>query len=345
MTAGILLVTRARQLGFPLRVSILGDGNDLQVIPGPAVVYAPVLASCGVGREHGSGATVVLAGPPGAPVRVSLTPHGVDGWFLVDRSGEGVHPATQAFVRLARDPRPAAQALGRDLRRAMESLGVPADTAVLDILFGAPVPPLLRLAVALRAGRALTGGRGESITRFLTGGPDAAGEVVPATLDGSSFARRFANGDWRWVLDRINTSVRDNVEAWMNTAFTLAREDGGRDLALLHGLAEIASHLGQLPVHSILPPLGAGEDSIAVGLKAALKSEGHGDANQELCQTWSFLGGKFVSEADHVMVVSTTPKPTDPTDIVGLWQWFSSEVRQARKRADELWEQIFNPEQ
>jgi hypothetical protein len=343
MTAGILLLTRARQLGFPLRVSIVGDGDDLQRIPGPAVVYAPVLASCGVGREHGSGATVILPGPPGAAIRVSLTPHGVDGWFLVDRSGEGVHPATQAFVRLSRDPRPEARRLGRDLRRMMEVLGLSADTAVFDVLFGAPVPPLLRVAVALRAGRAISGGRGDPITRFLAGNPDLAGEVVPPGVDPHTFAARYHHGDWRWVLDGLSIAVRDRVEDWVQTALWLARDDGGRDLPLVAALAELASHLVLLPAPSILPPLGAGEDSVAVGLRSALQAEGVGDANAELSQTWRFLGGKFVDQADHALFVCKGTKPDDPTDVVGLWQWFSSEVRHARKRADELWEQIFHP--
>lgn len=342
MTAGILLLTRARQLGFRLQVTIVGDPEDLQTLPGPAVFYAPVLASCGVGREHGGGATVALPGPPGAAVRVSFTPHGVDGWFLVDRSGEGVHPATQAFVRLSRDPRPEARQLGRDLRRAMEALGCSPETAVLDILFGAPVPPLLRLAAALRAGRALSGGRGDPVTAFLTGS-SSSGDVVPAGIAAHDFARGFAAGQWSWVLDRFTLGVRDVVEAWVETAFKLAREDGGRDLALLSGLGEVASHLAALPSPSILPPLGAGEDAVASGLKAALHADGVGDANAELAQMYKFLGGRFAPDGDDAYPVSGTRPPADPTDVVGLWQWFASEVRIARKQADELWERIFHP--
>ena len=168
-TAGIMLLTRARQLGYSLSVSVVGDPDDIVAIPGPAVCYAPVLASCGVGREDGSGATVVVPGPPGAPVMVTVHPHGVSGWFYVDRSGNGHHPATQAYVRLTRDPRPGARELARSLRKALDVLGCSTDPAVLDVLFGPDVPPLTRLAVALRAGRAMTGGRGEPITRYTSG--------------------------------------------------------------------------------------------------------------------------------------------------------------------------------
>ncbi len=152
-TAGIMLLTRARQLGYRLDVSVVGDPEDILPMPGPAVCYAPVLASCGVGREEGSGATVVVPGPPGKPVMVTVHPHGETGWFFVDRSGNGHHPATQAYVRLSRDPRPKARELGLMVRRAMEALGLSTDPSILDVLFGADVSPTVRLAVGLRAGR------------------------------------------------------------------------------------------------------------------------------------------------------------------------------------------------
>ncbi|HMV66497.1 MAG TPA: hypothetical protein PKA64_06570 [Myxococcota bacterium] len=343
MTAGILLLTRARQLGYSLTVAIVGDGDDLQRIEGPAVAYAPVLASCGVGRDLGSGATVVVPGPPGSPVRVTLTPHGVDGWFCVDRAGHGVHPATQAFVRMSHDVRPEARALGRDVRKAMEALGMAADPAVLDVLFGAPVPPLLRLAVALRAGRAMSGGRGDPITRYLAGDISLALDPIPAGLDANEVAARYRRGDLQWVFNRLAASIRDRAEAWVDMALQLAAHDEGRDLALLASLLEMASHLAQLPMHSILPPLGAGEDSVAVALKAALHADGDGDANLQLSQVYRFLGGRFVPDDPHALFVSREPKPADPTDQVGLWRWFAGEVRVGRKRADALWDQIFNP--
>jgi len=342
LTAGIMLLTRARQLGYPLRVAIVGAEGELTPVLGPAVLYAPVLASCGVGREDGQGATVVVAGPPGTPVMVTVAPHGVGDWFLVDRAGHGVHPATQAYVRLSTDPRPPARELGRSLRRALETLGMAADPAVLDVLFGAPVPPLLRIALALRAGRAMSGGRGESLTRFLAGSPAQAGDPIDAATPTGEIVARARAGRLRWVLDRLSTRVRDAVEGWVEQALALANDDGDRDLALLAALAELMSHLTQLPVHSILPPLGAAEDSVAVGLQAALRAEGEGDANDQLRQVYRFLGGTFVDDADFVYDVSDAPAP-DSGEVVAAWQWFCGEVRVGRKRADALFEMIFHP--
>lgn len=343
MTAGIMLLTRARQLGFSLTVAILGDETDLKEVRGPAIVYAPVLASCGVGRDHGAGATVVIPGDPVEPLRVTVEPHGVGAWFTVDRTGVGEHPATQAFVRLSADARPPARELGKSLRRLLQTLGMSADTAVLDVLFGAPVPPLLRLALALRAGRSMTGGRGEPLTRFLAGGIDGTPDPLPPGQSPEEVVARLRDGELSWIYDRLATSVRDAVEHWVDQALDLAAADDGRDIALVAALVELASHLAQLPVHSILPPLGAAEDSVAVGLADALRAHGDGDANKQLVQVYRFLGGRFTDEALHPMVVSLTPAPVDTSDATAVWQWFCQEVRVGRKRADALWDEIFDP--
>ncbi len=340
-TAGIMLLTRARQLGYRLDVAVVGDPARIERVPGPAVVYAPVLASCGVGRDHGQGATVVVPGPPGQPILATVQPHGVGGWFLVDRSGEGSHPATQALLRLTRDSRAEARDLAKTMRRAIDVLGMSNDPAVLDILFGAPVPPLLRLAVALRAGRALSGGRGQPITRYLAGDVPVADPLPDDTPDEVVLAH-LRDGELQWVFDRLSTALQDAAEAWCQTALRLAEGDGGRDLALLRALVDLASHLAQLPRHSILPPLGAAEDSVAVGLRAALTAEGDGDANLQLGQVFRFLGGRYVDHAEHVLAVSATEPPAE---LVERWQWFCAEVRIGRKQSDALWPEIIDPPQ
>lgn len=338
-TAAIMLLTRARQLGYPLRVSVVGDPEDIVAVVGPAVLYAPVLASCGVGREAGSGATVVVPGPPDLPLMVSVHPHGETGWFYVDRDGHGAHPATQAFVRLSRDPRPLARELSRDLRRGMEGLGLSTDPAVLDVVFGADVPPLTRLAVGLRAGRAMSGGRGEPITRFVTG--IVQHDPLPPAYDPAQAETLLAPGALQWILDGLSTAVRDQAERILECAQALARDDGGRDLVLLYHLAEVASQLVQLPPHSILPPLGAAEDSVATGLRSALTAHGSdSDANRSLVQMFQFLGGHYVAAAEHVFDLGTT---APPRERVARWQWFCAEVRRGRKQADALWPNIFDP--
>lgn len=344
VTAGIMLLTRARQLGYPLKVTILGDESTLTPVPGPAVVYAPVLASCGVGRDHGQGATVVVPGPPGEPLMVTVDPHGVGSWFLIDRFGEGRHPATQAYVLLATAQHPEARDLAQRFRDVLGHLGMPNEPAILDVLFGAPVPPLLRVALALRAGRAMSGGRGESITRFLTGLPIAVRDPVDLEeVSSDQIITDLEQGRLEWILHRFSPAVRDEVAKWCEDATHLLRTHPELDASFLVALIEIASHLAQLPAHSILPPLGAAEDSVAVGLKAALTADGDGDASRQLCQVYRFLGGRFTDHAPHAYDVSHTPPPENTSDHALAWRWFCSEVRIGRKRADHIFEQIFHP--
>jgi len=340
-TAAILLMTKARQMGLHLFVRLVGDPSDIAVLHGPAVLFSPVLASCGIGRDLGSGATVVVPGPPEETLYVSLSENGLDSWFRIDRNGQGAHPATEAYVRLSRDPRIPARKLAKDLRRLMDVLGMSSDPAVLDILFGAPSPPLTRLSLALRTGRALSGGRGEPITRFLSG----AGKTLPPLspkLDPEAFFADLREGRLHWLLEGLGPALRDLGEEWFESAVKLAEEDQGRDLALLHGLAEILSHLAHLPTYSILPPLSAADDAVAMGIKAGLAAVGDENPSAQLRQMFQFLGGKYASEAQYAYEAELVPPPSDPVE---RWRWFCAQAEQGRKWADQLWPIILDPPQ
>jgi hypothetical protein len=345
VTAGILLLTRARQLGLPLSVSVLGDRSEITAVPGPAMVHAPVLASCGVGRDLGTGGMVVVSGPPGEPLLVSLDPAGRDLWFYVDRSGRGTHPATEAYLRLAQDLRIPARRLAKQVRRSLSALGVAPDPAVLDILFGAPAPPLARLAIALRAGRSMSGGRGEPITRFLSGRADIHAEgpdPLPPGYERSYLEDLLRYGGLQWIIDGLSVSIRDEIDSFLEGARTLAAEDGGRDLALVYAVAEVASNLVQLPANSILPPLDAADDGVATTLGRALGANGDGDANRQLVNVFEFLGGRFVDSAQHVFAVDAAPAPVGKTD---RWKWFCRQALVGYAKADELWPRIIDPPQ
>ena len=118
----------------------------------------PVLASCGVGRSFGHGGTVVIPGLDDAPLMLSLQTGGTSEWFEISRSGPGHHAATQAFYRMSRDPRVEARKLAKQIRHTFEALGLAPKTGFLDFLFHAPIPPLTRIALTLRAGRSVHGG-------------------------------------------------------------------------------------------------------------------------------------------------------------------------------------------
>lgn len=337
-TAAILLMTRARQLGLRLQVDILGDPDDITPVAGPAVVHAPVLASCGVGRKDGMGGTVVVSGPPDAPLLVCVQDRGIDGWFAVDRGQEGVHPATQAYVRLTRDARVDARHLAKELRRALTGVGMSVETAVLDLLFGAPIPALTRVAFALRAGRAMSGHRGYPITRVLAT-HDFDRDPLGSDFDAEQVRAWLSDGELQWIADRLALTVRDRVEDWLASAVRVTTEDGGRDLVLVHALAELASHLVQLPSQSILPPLDAALDGVALCAGKALTANGDGNANFQLGQVFRFLGGRYVDSASRVFDVDVHAAPEDR---IGRWRWFCKAALIGQQRADEIWPELWD---
>ncbi|MCB9745036.1 MAG: hypothetical protein H6740_20780, partial [Alphaproteobacteria bacterium] len=213
LVAGILLLSRARSFGMPRpQVAIVGDPDAITPVTGPTVLHSPVLASCGVGRELGEGALVVVRGPPDEALLVSLAREGLGSWFTVDSAGTGVHPATQAMMRLARDPRPLGRQLGRSLRTALRSVGLPSEPAVLDLLFSAPAPPLVRIALALRAGRAIMGESGTAVTSFLSPHVDELPDPLPPDLPGAEVLERFQDGRLEPILARLRPDHRDAVE-------------------------------------------------------------------------------------------------------------------------------------
>jgi hypothetical protein len=326
MAAGILLLSRARSFGQRIRVEILGDPVEIGRVEGPAILYSAPLAGCGVGRDLGNGALVVVPGPADAPVAVSLSPDGRDGWFYVDRAGAGHHAATRAFQAMRRDPRVAVRHHVRQFHRLVDTLGCATEPAVLDLLFGAPVPPLTRLALALRAGRAMSGNRGASVTAVLA--PDLSDDEAPLpTLE--------------QALARLTPEVRGPAEAWVQAERGFAAESG--DPAFLAALGEIASHLALLPPHGILPPLAPSADAVAFGLSRALSaSQGNAAAHTSLLDTYRFLGGRFTSTGSHPIDLPSDPPPADR---LGRWAWFCTHVSVAAERVEGIWRNLVDPPQ
>ena len=337
LTAGILLLSRARSFGLvQLSVSIVGDPAAITPVEGPAVLHSTVLASCGVGRELGQGPLVVVPGPATEPLLVSLAPDGRGGWFDVDTCGGGLHPATQAFVRLCRDRRPRARALGRGLRDLMAALGVPPEPALLDFLFAAPVPVLSRVALTLRAGRAITGDVGLPVHHWLARDRFELPDELPSGVTG----RQVLEADLEPLLARLTLSARDRVEDALATLRQLADDDGDRDVALVGALGEVLSAVVALPPNSMLPPPNAAADAVATGLGRALgATRGEHDASQSLVQIFRFLGGRFVEDDPHPLRLGTGPAPEGRA---ATWRWFVDGVARASDRTEEIWREVMD---
>ncbi len=340
VTAGILLLSRSRRLGQRIEVEVVGDIDDVACVSGPAIVHSPVLAGCGVGRDLGQGALVIVPGPAAEPLATSLESGGSDGWFLLDRAGGGRHPATQGFVSLCRSPEPEARILGRSLRQALNALGCTPEPALLDLLFASPVSPLERLAIGLRAGRAMTGSAGEPLTRILGKQGSEMPDPLPSPCDAAILALAHEDGRFTAILDRLALGVRDGVEDWVAGMASL---EDDTYTALLCSLAEVGSHLITLPQSGMLPPLDAAMDAVAVGLGAGLgATRGQSDANRSLVEMFSFLGGRFVPSASYPIDV---PGGEPPAGRLERWAWLCNSVSTAETTADTLWRQVVDPPQ
>lgn len=327
LAAGILLLSHARRFGERVQVEIVGDPTDLGRVLGPAILHSPSVASCGVGRELGHGSLVVVPGPMRAPLAVSLSADGRDGWFYVDRIGDGVHPATREVVSLLRSKAPAARRLGRAVLDALDLLGIAAEPAVFDLLFGAPAPPLTRVSLAMRAGRALAGARGRPIN-----------EILSATA-----AERYDDGalPFELALGRLVPAVRVRVAAFVREAEALTEAEGGPPTAFLEAFAELLGHLTLLPRQVMLPPLDPAMDAVAYGLGRALAATGPDcEAQEALLQTYRFLGGKFTTTAEHAVMLPGDAPPDEP---LARWAWFCSHVAMAAESAEKLWRDLVDP--
>ncbi len=321
MALGVLLLSRARSFGQRIHVEIVGDPDEIGVVLGPAVVYCAPVASCGVGRELGNGALVVVPGPPDEPLAVSLAPDGMGPWFTVDRNGEGVHPATRAWIALRRDRRPEARQHAAMLAAGLEAVGCAAEVPVFDLLFGAPINPLDRVSLALRAGRALSGARGQPIQDFLFRDLPEDSAVTAAE-----------------ALQRFSPLFQRNAAAFI--PFVGANP---ATAPLLEALSELLVHLSHLPRASILPPLSPAADAVAVGLGRALggvSSANDDQAQASLLHTYRFLGGKFTRAATHPIDLLTD---APPSDRLARWRWFCSHVCDAASRVDRVWRDIVDP--
>ena len=341
LTAGILLLSRSRSFGIPLSVSVVGEPKKLTNVEGPAVVYSHVLASCGVGRDLGQGPLVVVPGPPTESVLLSLEEHGKGTWFSVDSSGEGGHPATKAFVRLVRDNRASARHAAALLRRLCRWAGVPPEPALLDVLFGAPAPPLTRLGLAIRAGQALTGEPVQPITHSLVKGGVECPVIQSEAVDAGEVFKEWRKGALGEVLECFPVSARLSTEDFLDAVSTLIQEGEEELLPLVSALSELAGTLVVLPRGCMMPPLDASADSVANGLAHVLGARGgESNANRSLLDIYRFLGGRFVDHENYPYSLYSAPVPECRQE---RWQWFVESVLQASEQLDDLWAAVMDP--
>ncbi len=340
LTAGILLMSRARTFGQRMAVSVVGNPSEITPVEGPAMVHSAVLASCGVGERPGNGAVVVIPGPADQPLAVSLADGGIGTWFTLDRRGTGEHAATQALVRLCRSPEPERRRLGREALQALRALGCMPEPAVVDLLLHAPVSPYHRLVLGLRAGRSMNSRGDLAVHSHLADGVVSLPDALPIPCALADVEAAAADGRLEALAARLGPKVRAAVWSWLGAIRQLAPVDP--DAAVLLGaILDLAGPVLALPSPVVLPTLDPASDGIAVALPSALgATRGNHDAARMLVDTFQFLGGKFVSQARFPVAI---PGAAPPEGRLARWRWFCESTRTAADTADALWRRVIDP--
>ena len=341
VTVGILLLTHARRLGERIAVSIVGSPDDVATVSGPAIVYSPVLSGCGVGRVPKSNALVCIGGPAKHPLALSLVAEGITDWFEIDRNGDGLQPSTRAVIGLCRHESQEGQNLGRELRGALAAFGCPAEPALLDILFGAPLDPLERIGFALSAGRGMTGRAGDPFTRYVESGVSDLPDPLPTPLSQAQYELAVENGAVERLLGRIRPGVRESVTDWVAGMDRLDAD------SLMEGLvrdvAEVGSYLLSLPMAGMLPTPPNSAAAIAKHLgKAIGETAAPHCAMRSLIETFEFLGGTFVDHSPYALKVPGDPPPNGRIE---RWTWLCQSAALAREESERLWSRMVDPVQ
>lgn len=341
VVSGILLLTHAKRLGHPISVAIEGDPADVAAVNGPALVYSSVLSGCGVGRVKRSNSLVCVPGPAVDPLLVSLEHGGIADWFQLDRAGAGLHPSTRAVVQLCHHQQPEGQNLGRVLRGALSAVGCPAEPTLLDLLFGAPVDPLQRVALAIHAGRAMSQSRPDLFTRYIQSGTSTLPDPLPTPLSWEQFKAARASGELDSILTRLQPGLRDAVVDWLMGLEELDDTDGVIDL--ICSIAEVGSHLVSLPMAGMLPVLSPEQQAVASHLGYAIGAPGKSVcAMRALVDTFEFLGGAFVEHSAFAVNIAGDDPPVGRKE---RWEWLCKSAFNAKAEADTLWRKLIDPVQ
>ena len=341
VTTGILLLSHARRLGQPIKVVVAGAKEDAARVEGPALVSHPVIAGCGVGRVKNHPHLVMMPGAATEPLAISLVPSGQSDWFVVDRSGAGIHASTKAFVRLCRNPELDALNLGRVLRRALAATGCPPESALIDILFGAPLPPLERLAFALRAGRAMTGSSGDLFTRYIGSGLNDLPDPLPSPCTLQDIRDAETDGRFECLLGRIKPGLRDAMADWFDGMMGL--DEASAMEPLICGIAEVGSHLVSLPMAGMLPSPDANTASLAENLGQAIGAvSSENCAIRVLMEMFEFLGGRFVNHSPFAITVASELPPAGRLE---RWAWLCRAAEMAKTESESIWRRLVDPVQ
>jgi hypothetical protein len=243
---------------------------------------------------------------------------------------------------MCRSVDPEARRLGKELLQALRGLGCIPEPAIFDLTLQAPVSAYHRVAVGLRAGRALHGRADVPLHTFLEECQDTLPDVVPSPCTPEDLQRAATDGRLAALLTRLVPSVRGPTMSWTHAMLRRAATDPDA-ATLVAAVLETIAPVVTLPSPVVLPSIDAAADAVACALPTAIgamSSDGDDDAAKGLVETFQFLGGRFVSQARFPVVVPGDPAPEGR---LARWKWFCTSTRAAADTADTLWRRIVDP--
>jgi hypothetical protein len=310
LTAGILLLSKARSFGQPLRVSILRPANEI-AIEGPVLLRSNLLVGVGLPTAKGNGNVVLFPGEAKNPLSVRLE-H--EGWLRLDRSGAGEMEETKAFVKLSRKRERPLSSLAFQAITGLRKLGVTPEPGIIDILFHRELDPMRRLILFLHFGRYLSGSEGQAIQRYLQLPIEPTQEELRVLKPG---------------LRRELTKWLEEVEV----AF-----EGSR--ALSDGVRRFAEDLAESDQLGFFPPLSMEDVSLICTLSEGLSAISKGsNALDFMKDRFTFLGGTIVEKAQNVIAISDV---LPPEAHLPSWDWLLSEAEKGSDRTEQIWRQIMD---
>ena len=309
LSAGILLLSKARRLGIPISVQILED--SMPIIKGPALIRDSLLVGLGLTKSKTDNNLVVVPGDSCAPILLRL---GEADWVFVDRSGKGYLDSTKTFMSLFHTHKEFVS-LGLQAIAALRRLGVAIEPCVLDVLFAEHLDPILRFQLFLALGRVLSDKQGQSLSSvFLKNkSPTQSGVVQPEILK--------------------------KVREWLQQVSTISEQHE----VFAQQANQLVQQFEKITIHDLSLSLNSHLISIVRSIKQGLAAiDSNHDALTIMKRRFTFLGGGFTQKAENVI---TLPDVICPEEQISKWQWLCSQAHAGSAEVERLWLRITNPMQ
>ena len=207
IATGILLLSKGRSFGLPLKCSIAQTKPDFGDWNTACLWHEPVLSALGV-PTAAHPEVVTLGGPPDSPLHLNI-----DGlWIKVSRSSKSVHPLSQ---RLLSQVTNRSDAANRVLRDFCVAYSIPKEPSVFDLLFedSLTLHTRKRILLALQKSFGLKKNFSPpSVSHLVVGSDDIETEWMTHRESLAAIYRLIEFGLLEQSIDRLDTSIQFDIK-------------------------------------------------------------------------------------------------------------------------------------